>query len=260
MERYEKVSTGIEGFDSTIDHLRLGDNVVWQADHMKSYQEMVNSFVAQAKKDQRKLVYVRFGSHEPLLTKDQGVTVCRMDASKGFESFATEIHNMVKNMGRRVFYIFDCLTDLLQYWYSDLMIGNFFKVTCPYLYELDTIAYFAIIRNAHTFSTIAGIRETTQLLLDLYQVKNKLYIHPLKVWQRYSPTMFFPHLIQGEEAVCITASSQTAGLFASILRGQDRMDYWNIVFQNAKAALDKPEQEQQKTKEDPDAFINWKRV
>ncbi|HEX3078617.1 MAG TPA: pyruvate kinase, partial [Lachnospiraceae bacterium] len=184
MERYEKVSTGIQGFDHTIDHLRLGDNVVWQVDNLNSYQEMVNSYVAQAKADQRKLVYVRFGSHEPLLYEESEITICKIDASKGFESFATEIHSMVKAMGRKAFYVFDCLTDLLQYWYSDLMIGNFFRVTCPYLYELDTIAYFAIIRNAHTFSTIAGIRETTQLLLDLYQVNNKLYIHPLKVWQR----------------------------------------------------------------------------
>ncbi len=72
------------------------------------------------------------------------------------------------------------------------MVGNFFKVTCPYLYELDMIAYFAIIRNSHTYSTIAGIRETTQLLLDLHKVDDNLYIHPLKVWQRYSPEMFFP--------------------------------------------------------------------
>jgi len=52
------------------------------------------------------------------------------------------------------------------------------------------VAYFAVVRDVTTFATIAGIRETTQLLLDLYQVHGKLYIHPLKVWQRYSPTMF----------------------------------------------------------------------
>ena len=113
-------------------------------------------------------------------------------------------------------YVFDCLTDLLKHWHSDLMIGNFFKATCPYLYELDTIAYFAIMRNYHTYNTIAGIRETTQLLLDLYQIKDKTYIHPLKVWQRYSPTMFFPHLIQGQEAICITSSSDASELFNSI--------------------------------------------
>ena len=28
----DKVSTGLKGFDQVIDNLRLGDNVVWQAD------------------------------------------------------------------------------------------------------------------------------------------------------------------------------------------------------------------------------------
>ena len=87
------------------------------------------------------------------------------------------------------------------------MIGNFFQVTCPLLYELNTIAYFALFRNAHNYSTIARIRETTQLLLDIYSVKGNYYIHPLKAWQRYSPTMFLPHLIDGQDAICITSSA-----------------------------------------------------
>ena len=32
MKYHEKVSTGIPGFDKTIDMLRMGDNVVWQID------------------------------------------------------------------------------------------------------------------------------------------------------------------------------------------------------------------------------------
>jgi pyruvate, water dikinase len=248
MDRYEKVSTGLKGFDLAIDHLRLGDNVVWQVNSIVSYQEMVSAYAARAIEDQRKLIYVRFGSHEPLLEERPEIVTCKIDATRGFESFATEIHNLVKEMGKKAFYVFDCLTDLLEYWYSDLMIGNFFKVTCPYLYELDTIAYFAIIRNVHTYSTIAGIRETTQLLLDLYQVNQKLYIHPLKVWQRYSPTMFFPHLIQGEEAICITASSEAADLFSSIHRGEERLDFWDVLFQNARDLLLKPKEQQEFTK------------
>ena len=112
------------------------------------------------------------------------------------------------------------------------MIRNFFKVTCPFLFELDTIAYFAIKRSAHTYSTIAGIRETTQLLLDLYSVAGESYIHPLKVWQRYSPTMFFPHLIQGQDAVPMTASAQVAGLFSSIDRSGRPLDYLSKIKEN----------------------------
>jgi hypothetical protein len=245
---YDKVSTGIKGVDQVIDNLRLGDNVVWQVNSVVDYKKMVDPYVTQAKIDHRELVYVRFGSHEPILEESQTIKKYQVDASKGFENFATAVHNLVKEAGRKAFYVFDCLTDLLKYWHSDLMIGNFFKVICPYLYELDTVAYFAIIRDAHTYTTIAGIRETTQLLLDLYQVNNKAYIHPLKVWQRYSPTMFFPHLIHGQEAISITASSEVAELFASIQRSGDRLDYWNVTFNKAKEALSQTMEQQETIK------------
>ena len=248
MNLYDKVSTGLGGFDQVIDHLRFGDNVVWQVDSVSDYKKMVTYYVESARAEKMPLIYVRFANHEPLLDDKQDIKTYQFDPSKGFESFAVEIHNLIKDEGKRVLYIFDCLTDLLEYWHSDLMIGNFFKATCPYLYELDTVAYFAIKRNFHTYSTIAGIRETTQLLLDLYQINDKTYIHPLKVWQRYSPTMFFPHLIQGQEAVCITSSFDASELFNSISRGEIRLDHWHTIFSDAKAMLSLPKERQEEVK------------
>ena len=231
MSIHDKVSTGIKGFDEIIDKLRLGDNVVWQVDDIESYKKVVLPYAVQSQNDGRQLVYVRFGKHAPLLDDTQAHIV-EVDASRGFESFAISIHSLIEQQGRYAFYVFDCLTDLLDSWYSDLMIRNFFKVTCPFLFELDTIAYFAIKRSAHTYSTIAGIRETTQLLLDLYSVAGESYVHPLKVWQRYSPTMFFPHLIQGQDAVRVTASAQVAGLFSSIDRSGRPLDYLSKIKEN----------------------------
>jgi len=249
MELIEKVSTGLQGLDQVIDWLRLGDNVVWQVDSPECYKAMVAPFIEQAARDKRKLIYVRFGKHEPLVGDDsETVRICRVEAGKGFESFATEVHDLIQREGKRAFYVFDCLTDLLEEWHSDLMIGNFFKVTCPFLYDLETVAYFSLIRNVHTFSTIAGIRETTQLLLDLYQVNNKTYVHPLKVWQRYSPTMFFPHLIQGQKAVGITSSTEAAELFSSIHRGAEMVDYWDATFNKARQMLSLPPEQQQSVK------------
>jgi len=248
MNLHDKVSTGLKGFDQVIDHLRFGDNVVWQVDSLSGYKKMVNYLVESARAENTRLIYIRFADHEPILDAGKGIKTYHVDARKGFESFAIEIHNLIKEEGKRLFYVFDCLTDLLEYWHSDLMIGNFFKATCPYLYELDAVAYFAIKRNFHTYNTIAGIRETTQLLLDLYQINDKTYIHPLKVWQRYSPTMFFPHLIQGQEAICITSSADASELFTSINRGEIRLDYWNTIFNNAKKMLSSPLSEQEAVK------------
>ncbi|WP_058308022.1 PEP/pyruvate-binding domain-containing protein [Gracilibacillus massiliensis] len=247
MEMELKISTGMSGFDETIDSLRLGDNVVWQVDHIKAYKDIITPFVQKALKDNRKVVYVRFGQHESLVSEEE-VIQYNVDAKKGFESFATEIHRLIEKEGHKTFYVFDSLTDLLSNWYSDLMIGNFFKVCCPYLYELDTVAYFAINRNIHTYSTIARIRETTQVLLDLYEVNQKHYIHPLKVWQRYSPTMFFPHLIEADRVKSITASSEASALFSNINRVEERMDYWDVIFSKAREDLQKDPATQEHTK------------
>jgi len=243
-----KVSTGISGFDQIIDMLRLGDNVVWQVQSIEDYMQVVTPYIRQVKEDGRRLIYFRFGRHMPLMTEAEPDAWYNMDASEGFESFATQIHNIIEKEGFKAFYVFDCLSDLLEFWYSDLMIGNFFRVTCPFLYQLDTIAYFALIRGVHTHNTIARIRETTQILLDLYNANDKIYIHPLKVWERYSPTMFFPHLIDGEKAVSITSSADTAALFSGLgLTGQPR-DYWEITLDRMRAALKEGEEEQSRMK------------
>ncbi|SER42286.1 Pyruvate phosphate dikinase, PEP/pyruvate binding domain [Gracilibacillus ureilyticus] len=249
MEMQLKVSTGMSGFDETIDSLRLGDNVVWQVEDVDSYKGIITPFVNKAIKDNRKIIYVRFGQHRKLIETNNNIKVYEVDAKKGFESFATEIHRLIEKEGYKTFYIFDNLTDLLSSWNSDLMIGNFFKVCCPYLFELDTVAYFAITRNVHTYSTIAGIRETTQVLLDLYEVEGKRYIHPLKVWQRYSPTMFFPHLIEGSNVKSITASSEASSLFANVNLVEERMDNWDVIFAKAKDALNESIEEQEDIKQ-----------
>ncbi len=243
-----KVSTGLAGLDKIIDDLRLGDNVVWKVDSVKLYKKVVDPYAAQAGKDGRKLIYVRFGIHQPLFDESVPVKTYQVRPEEGFETFVAQVHQLIKREGKCAFYVFDCLTDLLEYWYSDVMVKNFFQIICPYLYKLNTIAYFALIRNVHTFGTIAGIRETTQLLLNLFSVKNKMYVHPLKVWKRYSSTMFLPHLMEGQQAVGVTASSEAASLLTGMERSESRIDYWDAVFKKAKKHAGKDTQAARTTK------------
>ncbi len=248
MSVHEKVSTGLSGLDQIIDKLRLGDNVVWKVDSVSDYKKLADPYVSQSLADNRKVIYVRFGIHEPLLDETLPVKFYQVKPEEGFENFTAQVFKLIRREGKKAFYVFDCLTDLLEYWYSDAMVKNFFQIICPLLYKLDTIAYFAIIRSIHTYNTIAGIRETTQLLLNLFQINDRIYIHPLKVWQRYSPAMFLPHLIEGQEVVSITASSESAGLFSDIVRNVQRFDYWDVVFGSAREALELPADEQEEIK------------
>ncbi len=248
MKSHEKVSTGMPGFDKSIDMLRTGDNVVWQIDKIEDYQEVVRPYIEQSRQDGRRIIYFRFGSHPSVLDMTEDIQVYHVDASQGFEQFATTIHQIVEREGVKVFYVFDCLTELLQFWYSDLMIGNFFRVTCPFLYVMDTVAYFAIMRNRHVYDTIARIRETTQCLFDLYFIKGEMYIHPLKADGRYSPTMFFPHKIEGDSFTSITSSAMATELFSDFGWDKRRLDYWNVTMDHARDLLDGSEEEQETMK------------
>jgi hypothetical protein len=246
-------STGLPGLDDLLNGLRLGDNVVWQIDDIEDYRHYVIPFVEKAEQEGRRVVYMRFADHEPLLAQTRGVKVYTLDANSGFESFTTEVYNIATEEGKGVFYVFDCLSFLLSAWATDLMTGNFFVVMCPYLFELDTIAYFSILRHNHSFKTIARIRETTQLLLEIYNHQNNYYVHPLKVWNRYAPTMFFPHLEENGTFTPIINSVDATQLFSDISRREAQsarryLDYWDRLFLKAEDLLKrsaKPEERQE---------------
>lgn len=242
MNSIVSASTGIQSLDDVLNGLRMGDNVVWQVDNIGDYRHYVTPYVENAKDSGRKIVYMRFAEHEPLLEQSEKIKVYSLDANSGFETFTTQAYNIVSQEGRDVFYVFDCLSSLLSAWANDLMIGNFFVIMCPYLFELNTIAYFSILRGHHSFKTIARIRETTQLLLEVYNHEGSYYIHPLKVWNRYSPTMFLPHLEENGELVPIINSVDATQLFSDISEREAKsakrhLDYWDRLFLKAEDLL-----------------------
>lgn len=193
MAAFERVLSGIPEMDAALDNIRLGDNVVWQITDLEEFKLFLKPYIQQAIEDKRNVIYVRFASHAPLLEAQKGLKIIQVELSHRFETFTVKIHNLIEQEGKEAFYVFDCLSELQIAWSTDLMMGNFFRVTCPFLFKLDTVAFFPLIRGKHSFKAIAKIRDTTQLFLDVYSDATQVYVRPLKVWNRYSETMFLPH-------------------------------------------------------------------
>ena len=126
-------------------------------------------FAAEAVKQGWPLVYYRFARHAPLVPAAAGVRVEKLSPSVGFESFTAAIQRSIDAAGPGACYVFDCLSDLVADWYSDLMLGNFFMLTCPHLYRLSTVTYFAVLRAPHSAQAIGAVRNTTQLLIDVFR-------------------------------------------------------------------------------------------
>lgn len=192
MGSFDKVKSGLPGMDELLDYIRMGDNVVWSVSDLEDFSFFAVPFAEQAVREGRNVIYMRFAEHPPILAPRPGLKICKFDPDQGFEAFTVAIHDRITQEGKEAFYIFDSLSSLQSVWYTDLMMGNFFRVTCPYLFQLDTVAYFPLLRGRHSFQAVARIRDTTQLLLDVYR-GDRMYLHPLKVWNRYSTRMFLPH-------------------------------------------------------------------
>ncbi|MGB9623613.1 MAG: pyruvate, phosphate dikinase, partial [Phycisphaerae bacterium] len=128
------LTTGLPGLDRMLKGLMPGDNIVWQVDSIDDYAAFVTPYTQRARELGKRLVYFRFASHPPLIPDEGGAEVHRLRPEAGFETFITEIHRVIEASGHGGFYVFDCLSELAELWYSDQMLANFFLLTCPYLY------------------------------------------------------------------------------------------------------------------------------
>jgi hypothetical protein len=220
-----------------------GDNIVWQVDTIEDYLAFATPYCEAARRSERRLIYFRFAKHEPLLPPDFGAEIHELHPEVGFESFIADIHRVIKEAGWGAFYLFDCLSDLAVDWYSDQMLGNFFMLTCPYLYDLQTVTYFALLRNRHSSHATRAIASTTQLLLDVYHHDEALYLRPLKVQHRYSPTMEMLHVWEGDEFKPVTSSAVvsavlTSGEWAGGLASDIGTGSWDRAFIQAEGLIE----------------------
>jgi pyruvate, water dikinase len=235
-----EMSTGIEGLDRVLGRVLAGDNIVWQVDSIEDYALFIPPYAEKARRAGRPLIYFRFARHRPLVSEDLATEIHELNPEDGFETFLQQIHQVIERVGRRSFYIFDCLSDLVADWYSDQMLANFFVLTCPYLFDLETLAYFALIRNHHSFRATDPITKTTQILLDVYRHREQMFIHPLKAQHRHTPTMYMLHTWVGDDVRPVTDSITVSEILSSRsrpglkARGEE-YDAWKRSF--TKAAL-----------------------
>jgi pyruvate, water dikinase len=231
-----QLSTGLGGLDRLLTGLIPGDNIVWQVGEVSHYATFAQSFWAGNSSGE--VHYFRFSKHPPLLTAAAGLRIHQLDPEAGFERFIADVHAIVQAAGSDACHVFDCLSGLAADWYSDTMLGNFFRLTCPFVYDMGSLAYFAILRNTHSFRALEPIMVTAQIVLDAYLYQDSHYIHPLKVYQRHSPTMHLLHLQEGEQFLPVTQSAIVSEVLNTsddswLTPIEDRIDIWQRTFLQA---------------------------
>ena len=213
-----EISSGISDLDNLLQGLLEGDNIVWQVDNISDYAFFADRFARDTISQKIQCIYFRFASHTPILADIPGLDIVNIDPVPGFDFFAGEVHNTIQNCNKNARIIFDNLSSLVTTWATDELLANFFMVTCPYIFELGPVAYFALTRGRHMHTAVARIRDTTQILIDVYHVKNSMYIHPIKVWNRYSSQMFLPHQVSEKGWEPVSVSGEAAAVSSTALK------------------------------------------
>ncbi len=236
-------TTGLPGLDAVLHGIQPGDNIVWGVDRIEDYARLVHPYEQAARESGRRVVYFRFAKHEPLFDKSHPIEIREIDPAPSFEHFVREIHKVIEEFGPGTVYIFDSLSSLADAWFSDQALGNFFILTCPRLFALHTITYFAIERDRHSIHAIEPVRKTTQFFLEVFTQDGNFYVRPIKVQYRSEDVMDTLHLEQrGGEFVPVEESATLARILSTtrwprLLRNR-RAGYWDRLYKEMDRLLE----------------------
>ena len=255
MDKERRISTGIDGLNEAIDFLRPGDTVVWQCEHISDYMYVATRFVTNIARQGKRIAYIRFGDHEEIMDTaalcEGGANVheYKLDPRVGFETFAVQVHRIIDKEPMGTFFVFDCLSDLQKYWFSDLMISNFFLLISPFLIRRQAIAYQPIDYEKHTYETISRIRKEAPLLVNIRTLDGSVYMHPVKVRGRRTPTTYFPLKISGTKCRTLTSSAETYAIFERFTQTGERRDCWDSMFDSVSDGREPTDEEGKLLKE-----------
>ncbi|KPK63927.1 MAG: hypothetical protein AMK73_04885 [Planctomycetes bacterium SM23_32] len=201
------LSTGIPSLDNMVEQVMLGDNIVWLVSSPEQYDYFVSRLVEHCVQQRRPLNYVHFEERidYSALASARDVRVIGLDPGEGPEAALELLRQTVEAEQPGAHYVFDDLSVLCLAWGDEDAFVDFFRGICPLLFEREAVAYFALLKGEQSNSTVARIRDTTQILLDVYEQDGMVMLQPIKVWDRYSERMFHPHVLSGGQLIPVEA-------------------------------------------------------
>ena len=224
-----KISSGIGYLDHLLGFLKTGDNVIWEVEAGTYIEIFLQRFIEHNLKNGYKVVYVSFnvspstltkrltylpnlenltildcftsgkGNNDPLFTqfyeKDkEGFkgSVVKVENPKDLSQFRVAMDRIEIEKGAGVRYIFDSLTGMQDIWGDENVTYKFFTYSCPRLYDLQTVAYWVLEKEAHTPSFKANLRHITQVAIELEKQNGELFFKVIKIEGRFSRSAFLP--------------------------------------------------------------------
>ncbi len=230
MGTQNRLTTGVEGVDKLLGGVQAGDNVVWEVDSGAPIETFLRAY-ADAAQQVGPVVWVSFNrSPQAILRKYDGhfgeqefVLVDCFTSGKGnsdrvfsefyddetgrartvrvaqahaWDKVSDALENLEGELGQKVFYVFDSLTGMAELWHDEEEALRFFTYMCPRLYDLNTVAYWVLEKEAHSEQFLARLRHVTQVVLELSLDGSRPVCTLRKAEGRHSPKVGIPQAVR----------------------------------------------------------------
>jgi len=133
--------------------------------------------------------FTRFYDSE---SRSTSMNVIRVAEPDDIAQFTAILNRVEEEKGEGARYIFDSITGMQALWGDEVKTYKFFTYSCPRLYDLNTVAYWILEKEAHTSSFKANLEHVTQISLELSHIGSQLFFKLTKAENRFSPSMFKP--------------------------------------------------------------------
>jgi transcriptional regulator with XRE-family HTH domain len=120
--------------------------------------------------------------------------VVRVNDPQNIGTFTEMLNAIEDSLPTGARYVFDSLTGMQDLWGDENSTYKFFTYMCPRLYDLETVAYWILEKDAHSQHFKANLRHITQDVFDLYVRRDRLFIKALKLTGRQEREAFKPHV------------------------------------------------------------------
>lgn len=224
------VASGIPRLDVLLGGLYIGDNVLWHDDAGSLAPVFCLNFLKASRQQGKAIIYVSFdrspknlldklgdlaqypgltildcfthgkGQSSPIFLKfyeERGAAPgCRLlpvADPRNPESFAEQLYGVHAGLTGDVRFIFESLTGMQELWGSEDRLLSFYSHACPRLYELNTIAYWLLEKNAHSPRFRAAVNQIAQVAIELTIKRGATALTILKAENRSTGEFHRPH-------------------------------------------------------------------
>lgn len=224
------VASGIPRLDALLGGLYIGDNVLWHDDAGSLAPVFCLNFLQASRQQGKVIIYVSFdrspknlldklgdlaqypgltildcfthgkGQSSPIFLKfyeEHGTNLgCRLlpvVEPRSPEAFAEQLYAVHAGLTGDVRFIFESLTGMQELWGSEDRLLSFYSHACPRLYELNTIAYWLLEKNAHSPRFRAAVNQIAQVAIELTIKRGATALTILKAENRSTGEFHRPH-------------------------------------------------------------------